>query len=247
MNRYTPILAVLVVAGLALALGLGAAAAKGKVVVELDEAEVFIEWNSTDTDFGIQFFWDSEGFTKMKVSNERGKAVLDIKTKKNLKAQGLAEGFFESVEPLASELPMAEFHARFPEGTYTFKGKAITGERLLGTAEFTHDLPAPPTNLSPAAGSEVSRDGFTASFDEVTLDIDGEPIEIEYYEVVVEKLEDEPILQTYTVILPPGQTSLFVPGEFLEPDTEYKLEVIVTEESGNRTIAETGAFTTDAP
>ena len=57
--------------------------------------------------------------------------------------------------------------------------------------------------------------------------------------------EDDPILQTYTVILPPTRTKVWVPEGFLEPDTEYKLEVIAQEESGNRTITEEGSFTTD--
>ena len=46
-------------------------------------------------------------------------------------------------------------------------------------------------------------------------------------------------------ILPPTQTSVSVPAEFLEPDTDYKLEVIAQEESGNRTITEEATFTTD--
>ena len=53
--------------------------------------------------------------------------------------------------------------------------------------------------------------------------------------------------RNFSVILRPSQTSVFVPAAFLEPDTEYKLEVIAQEESGNRTIAETGTFTTDSP
>ena len=35
-------------------------------------------------------------------------------------------------------------------------------------------------------------------------------------------------------------------GAFLEPETEYKLEVIAVEDSGNKTITETGLFETDA-
>ena len=92
----------------------------------------------------------------------------------------------------------------------------------------------------------VSRLGFTASFDAVTQDANGGPIDIALYEVVVEKLNDEPILQVFSVILRPTQTSVFVPQEFLEPSTEYKLEVIAEERGGNRTITETDAFTTDA-
>jgi hypothetical protein len=229
----------------ALILTLGTTSPAAGQEVELDEAEVYIEWNSTDTDYGIQFFWDSEGFTKMTVKNERGKTVLRVRTKKNVKEQGLTEGFFESVEPPAAELPMAEFLERFPEGEYTFRGKSIEGEQLVGEADFTHILPAPPTNLSPAENDVMSNMGFIASFDPVTQDTDGNALNIELYVLVVEKIDDEPILQTFTVILPPTQTSVSVPGEFLEPLTEYKLEVIAQEESGNRTITEEGTFTTD--
>lgn len=229
---------------LSLSVAVGPAFAGKKPAVELDEAEVYIEWNSTDTDYGIQFFWDSSGFTKMTVSDGK-KRVLDVKTAKNVRAQGLTEGFFESVEPPSSEVSLDDFLARFPEGTYTFSGKGIDKERLTGEAEFTHVLPAPPENLSPAEDDVVSADGFVASFDPVTMDTDGNALSIELYVLVVEKEDDDPILQTFEVVLPPSQTSIFVPGEFLEPDTEYKLEIIAQEESGNRTITEEGSFLTD--
>lgn len=215
--------------------------------IELDDAKAFIEWNSTDTDFGIQLFWDGEPWSSMTVKNESEKVVLDVEVQRNLKAQGLTEGFFESAEPPASELSMAEFLARFPDGEYTFRGKTLEGAKLVGEADFTHTLPAPPTNLSPATGAVVDHQGFTASFNAVTQDVDGNPLTIAYYELVVEKENDEPILQVFTVILRPTQTSVLVPEGFLEPSTEYKLEVIAVEEGGNRTITETGVFTTDAP
>ncbi len=60
----------------------GKTASAGGSEVELDEAEVFIEWNSTDTDFGIQFFWDSSGFTEMEVRNEEGKKVRTSRPRK---------------------------------------------------------------------------------------------------------------------------------------------------------------------
>jgi hypothetical protein len=242
-------LTILLVPVIALILGVGAPkgwAGGGHGIEELDEAEVFIEWNSTDTDYGIQFFWDSIGFTRMTVRNTMGKKVLDVKTSKNVKAQGLTEGFFESVEPPASELPMEEFLARFPEGVYKFRGISIEKDLLVGETEFTHTLPAPPENLSPEEDDVVSHQGFTASFDPVIQDTDGDPLDVEFYVVVVEKEDDDPILQTFTVILRPGVTSVWVPEQFLEPDTEYKLEVIAQEESGNRTITETGPFTTDS-
>ena len=108
-------------------------------------------------------------------------------------------------------------------------------------------LPAPPEDLSPSGGETLSSAGFTASFRAVTTDWDGNPLDIELYEIVVEKLDDEPILQVFSVILPPTDdefVSVSVPGEFLEPNTEYKLEVIAQEESGNRTITESEDFET---
>jgi hypothetical protein len=223
---------------------------KGKrrpAVVELDEAEVFIEWNSTDTDFGIQFFWDSVGFTQMSLFNERGKKVLDVETKKSVRAQGLTEGFFESTEPPASELSMEEFFERFPEGEYRYRGWSIDGDLLMGETELTHDLLAPPTNLSPAEGDLVSHMGFTASFDLASVSTEGDPLDIEFCELVVEGIDDEPVLQVFNVILLPGTTSADVPAQFLVPGAEYKLEVICQEESGNRTITEDGPFTTTTP
>ncbi|MDJ0976395.1 MAG: fibronectin type III domain-containing protein [Planctomycetota bacterium] len=214
--------------------------------VELDAAAVFIEWNSTDGDYGIQVFWDGEPWTKMKVENAKGKTALKVKTRKNLKAQGLTEGFFESAEPPATELSLEDFLKRHAEGTYEFEGRTQDGDELVGEAEFTHTLPSPATNLSPAGGATVSHEGFTVSFDEVTEDTEGNEIDIVYYEVVVEKDDDEPYLATFTVILGPDTTSVEVPGAFLEPETEYKLEVIAVEDSGNKTITETGLFETDA-
>lgn len=141
---------------------------------------------------------------------------------------------------------MEEFLERFPEGEYKFEGETLEGDELVGEAEFTHALPAPPENLSPAEGDVVSPLGFTVSFDAVTEDVNGNPIDVSYYEVVVEKENAEPILQTFKVILRPSQTSVAVPSAFLEPDTEYKVEVIAVLEGGNRTITESGTFTTNS-
>lgn len=214
--------------------------------IELDEAAIFIEWNSTDTDYGIQVFWDGEPWTTMKVENDKGKTVLEVKTRRNLKDQGLTEGFFESAEPPASELSLAAFLERHPEGTYEFEGRTQDGAELVGDAELTHTLPSPPTNLSPAEGDTVSHAGFTVRFDEVTEDTEGNELDVVYYEVVVEKEDDEPFLATFKVILGPDTTSVAVPAAFLEPETEYKLEVIAVEASGNKTITESGLFETDA-
>lgn len=234
-----------------LAAGVGAGFVASRVpaaaggAVELEEAEVFIEWNSTDSDFGIHFFWDGEPWRRMKVLNADGRTFLAVEALRNLRAQGLTEGFFESAEPPTSELPLSEFLDRFPEGEYAFVGETLEGDAIEGEAEFSHVLPAPPAGLSPAAGDVVSRRGFEVSFDPVTEDTDGNGIEVAFYEVAVENLDDEPFLRAYKVILRPTQTSVGVPAEFLEAEAEYKFEVIAVLEGGNRTITESGTFSTD--
>jgi hypothetical protein len=63
-----------------------------------------------------------------------------------------------------------------------------------------------------------------------------DPIDdIESIEVIV---ENEDVGAEMLVPLPADATSLHIPEEFLEPDTEYKVEIIAIGENGNKTIAE---------
>jgi hypothetical protein len=211
----------------------------GQQEIELDEAAVFIEFNHTDGDFGIQFFWDGDPWDRMNVEGPDGKSVLTVVARRSVQEQGLTEGFFESAEPSKKVLSMEEFLGRFPEGMYQFSGETLEGDVLVGEAEFTHVIPAPPQNLWPAEGDRVrARMPLVASFDAVTQDLDGGPLTPELYEVVVEA-EDE--VRIFSVVLEGdvARPKVTVPPEFLLAGTEYKLEVIVQAEGGNRTISET--------
>jgi len=84
---------------------------------------------------------------------------------------------------------------------------------------------------------------LSAAPEEVELEV--AKVFVEWNEVELEKENDEPILQTFDVILRPTQTSVAVPAAFLEPLTAYKFEVIAVLEGGNRTITESGTFTTN--
>ena len=224
---------------------------KKKNSEELDEAKVFIEWNSTDTDYGIQFFWDSLGFTRMMVFNHRGKKVLDVNTKKNLKAQGLTEAALESVEPPADEVSMEEFFARFPEGDYEFWGKSIEGGWLFGEAEFTHDL-VTPVDIILGSWPTISWEPGEAV---AAAEENGDEVEAVRYEIVVELVvlvvdedgeEDEQVYKN-TATFPGDADEYTVPQEFLDliaaagdDVDELKVEIVADEESGNRTITELG-------
>lgn len=210
--------------------------------VPLDEARVFIEFNSTDDDFGIHFFWDGDAWARMEVEDSDEDLILKVRASDDLADQGLTEGFFESAEPSADELSMEEFFERFPEGTYEFEGTSLEGDELEGEAELTHTLPAPPRHLFPPEGALVdARRRLIASFDPVTSDLEGDPLVPALYQVVIEEDDDH----TFSAVLPGDLLApqVTISPEFLKGGTEYKLEVIVQEEGGNRTIAETTFFT----
>lgn len=207
--------------------------------IELEEAEVFIEWNSTDDEYGLHFFWEADAWTRMKVLNQKGKKVLNISPSKNTKRQGLVEGFLKTDEPDTSEMSKDAFLARFPAGRYKFKGSEIEGDRLVGVTELTHVLPAPPTNLFPADGADIdSTEDLTASFTPVTEDTDGNPITPVLYELVIEADSGPLNIMTLQVDGSESNPELKIPKSFLAPDTDYAFEVIVQEESGNRTVTE---------
>lgn len=211
--------------------------------VELDKANVFIEWNSTDGDHGIQFFWDSEGFTDMTVSTTDGSLVVD--TSGNILQQGLTEIAIESVEPEESEQTRAQFFERFPEGDYEFEGTSTEGDTITGEAEFTHDL------LEPVVFKKIKLP--VIEWIEPTLnDVTGEPLEVVDYELVVELVvlvevngDEEERVYKETTNYPAGFTKHIVGNRFMKliknppgEVEELKVEILATEPSGNRSITE---------
>jgi hypothetical protein len=97
---------------------------------------------------------------------------------------------------------------------------------------LTHDIPDGPQIVRPLDGQRVSRDAVVIAWTPVTtpagIDVDG-------YQVVVTR---ERPLHVFTADLPPTARSMPVPAEFLQPNTEYKAEVLAVERSGNQTLTE---------
>ena len=134
---------------------------------------------------------------------------------------------------------MEAFLERFPEGEYEFEGKTLEGDELEGETEFTHDIPNPPEGLFPGDGATVDvNQRLVVRFDPVTVDLDGDPIVIEEYEVILEA--DTELGQTFTMILDGSilRPKVTIPHEFMLPGTTYKFEVGAQEVSGNRTLTE---------
>lgn len=217
--------------------------------VEIATAKLFVEYNSTDQDIGVHGAFDDHGWKTLCVFDPTGGSVLEVRPEAQLRDLTMAGIFFESREPPIAELSFADLQARFPEGEYTVRAESFDGKLLVGSATFTHDVPAPPAITAPeiapnprgARRNPVSAPHLEVTWDPVRETVEGAPVDIAGYEVIVTKeVDDDPngfSRPTYDVHVPANVHGLSVPQEFLEPDTTYELEVLALEVSGNQTIS----------
>ena len=236
------------VIALVLALGGGAAQARRgdprARVLPLKAARLIIEYNASAEDIGVQAFLDSEGWREVEILDPRGAVVFEAEAAGRLLQQGGGtELFIESVEPGLDELPIDEFLRRFPVGEYRFRGRSPEGDRLGATATFSHAIPDGPVVVAPTSpgggcGVDVPLP-VLIDWDPVSTGIDGAPLQIDRYEVIVENHG-----VTFDIIAPAAAgTEVTVPMQNLEPGTDYIFEVLAIEKGGNQTITE-GCFTT---
>ena len=221
----------------------------GQRTVQIASAKLIIEYNSTDDDIGVHGAFDDHGWKTLCVFDPSGQPVLEVGPQGQLRDLTMAGIFFESREPPSSEFSFADLKAAFPEGQYAVRAESFDGTILVGSATFTHDVPAPPTITVPqiaedprgARKNPVSRDDLVIAWDRVTKTVDAGPVNITGYEVIVTKeVADDPhgfSRPTYDVHVPATVNSLSVPREFLEAATVYELEVLALEVSGNQTIS----------
>lgn len=225
------------------------AASAGSRTTEIATAKLIIEYNFTDQDIGVHGAFDDDGWKALCVFDPTGRAVLVVGPRGQLRDLTMAGIFFESREPPSSEFSFADLRGAFPEGEYAVRGETFDGKSLVGSATFTHDVPTPPKITSPEIADEPeaatkhpgSRGDLVVRWDRVRKTVDGTPVDITGYEVIVTKeVEDDPngfSRPTYDVHVPPNVTSLPVPKRFLEAGTVYELEVLALEVSGNQTIS----------
>lgn len=209
--------------------------------VPLKEAKLIIEHNATAKDTGFQGAIDSEGWKSLTVTGPSG-TVLEFAAKGSLKSLGLTELFFETVEPENAKVPISDMLARLPEGKYTMAGPVPGGGTTIGKALFTHNIPRGPKLLSPPDGGTVPHANLPVSWNAVDRTIDGKPISIIAYQLIVEKSANpHPNMigkpNSLSMYLPPDVTHITVPKEFLEPASKYDWEVLAIEPSGNQTLS----------
>jgi len=210
--------------------------------VPFEAARLIIEFNSTDEDIGVQFFLDVDSWKSVKILNPRGQKIFDAQASANLLRQGGGtELFLESNEPTLDELSIDEFFELFPEGTYRFIGRTPDGDKLVGAAKFTHNIPAGPEIVMPQlpANGECAENvplPVVMAWNDVTTSIEGKPLDVVRYEVIV----GEDIFDVHL-----EGTMVTVPAGLLKPGTEYQFEVLAIEAGGNQTITESCLVTAD--
>ena len=215
-------------------------------VIPFSIAKMIIEFNATDEDVGVQVLLDGEPYKRLKIFRPDGREMLDLRAIRSLEEQGLTELFFESSEPSLAEVPLKEFLARFPAGEYRFEGEGIEGIGLEGEARFTHVIPAGPFLISPEEGAVADPNNTVIVWEPVTQTITGSTdIKIVGYQVIVEREDPRRLfgVRVFSADVPASVTSVTVPPEYMEPDTEYDFEVLAIEEGGNQTLS-SSSFTT---
>jgi hypothetical protein len=201
--------------------------------VEFSDARLKVEINATDGDAGLQVFLDGEAWNEVELRDPQGRPIIDVDVTGRARDYGLTELFSESSEPPFTEFPLERFTALFPEGNYTFRAITVDGVTMTGTATLTHNFPDGPEILSPVADSKLPRDQVVVRWAPVTTPAG---IEIAGYQVLL--VQEEPVLRVFSADLPATAASLTVPAEFVQPHTEYKVEVLAIEAGGNQTLTE---------
>lgn len=221
---------------------LAGSASPNAPTAKFPDARLKIEYNATDGDAGLQVFLDAPAWNEISITNPSGKELLDVQAEEVIHDYGLTELFSESSEPPFDEFPFEEFKKLFPEGTYTFRGTTVDGQRLRSTFRLTHDVPDGPTITSPADDATVAPDGLTVAWNPVLTPAG---VDVVAYQVLV--VADAPAqgnpVRVLDMMLPASATSVPIPAEFLTPGT-YKTEVLAIERSGNQTLTEV-AFTVE--
>ena len=207
-------------------------------IVKLKDARLKIELNATDGDAGIQVFIDSDPWKSMDIYDPYGRLIFRSITRGRFAKQGGTELFLESAEPIFSELTLAEFFKRFPEGKYQFRGKGLNGETFVGTSTFTHNLAAGPELVSPVDGGALVNPNNAVMTWKPVGPANGSPI-VGYQVLIVQLKSSFPAIPKVTldVTMPTTATSMAVPVGFLLPGTRYEWEIIAIEAGGNQTLS----------
>jgi hypothetical protein len=239
-TRWPRASSAVLVAVLALVAGAGPEAWAKKEVVDLSEARIFFEYNSSANDLGVHVSLDGEDWRKLEITGPNGRTYLDVELTGGYRGFGGTELFFEGAEPSLADVPLDELLDRFPAGEYRFSGRDVDGNRVEGTATLSHGIPRGPANVTAVAGPGNS---LVIMWDGPIADPpDGFPegdVNIVAYQVIV---------GAFQVTVPGGTDGSFsatVSPEFvssLPTGTPIEYEVLAIADNGNQSITEGEPF-----
>lgn len=216
---------------------------------------VRIEVNSTDGDAGLQIEFDAEPWTNVRVEGPDGRVVYSVSNRSKLRRLGSTENFMESNEPNFEDVPLPDILKLLPAGEHEFEGRTIDGSELDGAAILTHDLPCGPELIFPEEDETLNPDDTVVIvWEEVTNKLnlttgecgDSSDLQIIGYQIVVDIVDSDP-KQRFDIKVPANVTTITVPPEFIAPVSEYTVEVLAIEASGNQTITESSFLTSNSP
>jgi hypothetical protein len=213
----------------------GTAQAAAQKPRKFEVHDLYIEYNATDRDAGLQLSLDNDpAWNGFRLRDPKGRKLLAVNTRSRLHGFGLGELFLESNEPPFRRFSFGAFKRRFPEGKYTFRGRTINGRRLVGSDRFSHRVPRGPKVTFPTKGAQVNRNNVTVTWKPVT-----KPRGIKIVRYIVNMTQGN---RELSMDLPPSATSATIPPQFLKPNSEGGGEVLAREKSGNQTITAIPSF-----
>lgn len=219
--------------GAGLALSFNTASAQAPTAAasqEFEDVEIIVEKNATDGNAEIDFEVASteEGLRTFTVRNPDGRVIIDLDSADG-ETLGMEELTFESPGPDGDSILDG-----YPEGWYTFRGVSNDGKIFRSRAQLSHQLPGAPRIQSPSANSSIkANQGFTIQWTPAA--------QIEGYVISVDDdddNEDEDTNRAFEVEVPASQTSLVVPGGWLQRNAKYQLSVTAEGRNGNKVVSE---------
>lgn len=208
------------------------APAGARAELPFEDLSMKFEVNETDGDGEVVFSLKApQGLQWLQVSAPDHEIIVFLMSndeRKGLDPVGLAQFKLETGEPSIEGVKKA-----YPDGTYEFLGKTISGERVVGRIDFSSKrLPAP--SFSPKDAKAVDRNYAVIKW---------QPVEgAEAYEV---EIENDDLEVNLTARLPESTDHFNIPREFLLPGTEYDISVATVSKDGNLSVAESSFETAE--
>ena len=201
-------------------------------VGEFEDASIRVERNATDGDTEIVLTakpLTDNGLVRLTVLSPHWRKVVEVEAPH--RARGLREFLFETPEPAGSAILQ-----QYPEGDYLYFGTATNGQRFVGSATLSHELPGEATIVSPVEESVIEPGALTILWTAVP--------DAAQYIVEFENESADPE-QSFSFVVGPETTSFAVPSAIVVPSSDYQVGVASVHENGNVVFVETTFSTAD--